>query len=273
MRNLRIAVSSSIAVFVIVGLFVGVDLAFAVAMTVTAQMVGMPWMAELSVLWLILVFWVLPKDWMAINRTYRCRGSAVIDAPIAQVWDAVQVRPRGASYRPVVTRITPDLDDPDRFFFHFDNRLTGDGTGQPSKVAVQLVENDVELYQRYEYPQTASLPNWSRDILWSEVMLEQTDAGVRVTFIETLRRLRVPILMSLFFLNPSRDAARRLKSWVEGTEDPSWMGQFMQDLGSDGEAPAHLRAGVLVAVIAAFATLGIISFAIIRFIMSALPGG
>jgi hypothetical protein len=271
MRNFKIALYTALAVVVVVCLFVGVDLAFAVAMTTTGHFLGLPWMAEISVLWLIIAFWILPKDWLAINRIYRCHGSAMIDAPIAQVWDAVVLRPRGATYRPVVTKITADLVEPDRYVYHFDTRVSADAAGQGARVVVDVTDAQPNAYLRTEYPHTSSLPSWSRDILCSEVTLEQTDAGVKVTFVETLRRLTVPTIFSLMFLNPCKDTAQRLKSWVEGTDDPSWMGRFMAGVGADGTPPEELRSGVVVASVTAVVVLSAVVFGVVSFIIFALP--
>lgn len=273
MSLLKVALYTAIAVVLIVCLFVGIDLAFALVMTFAGHALGLPWMGEISVLWLILAFWVLPKDWMAINRTYRCVGSSLIDAPLAQIWDEIRPRPRGASYRPVVSRITADLSLPNRFYYYFDPRLTGEGTGQPNRIAVDVTDMEDGAYLRTEYPQTLSLPSWARDVTCSEVFLEQKDEGVEVTFVETLRRLTVPAIFSLTFLNPCRDTARRLKACVEGTEDPSWMGRFMAGIGPDGSPPPEMRRGVLVASLTAIAVLTAISLGVISLILFALPSG
>jgi len=271
MSNLKIALCAALAVIVVVGLFVGIDLAFALVMTTAGYFLGLPWMGEISVLWLILAFWVLPKDWMAINRIYRCTGSAIINAPIETVWDEVRLRPRGASYRPVVRQISADLTQPDLFHYHIDPRLTGADTNHPERISVQVTDMEPHGYLRIEYPQTNNLPSWSRDLICSEVTLAQRENGVEVTFIETLRRLTVPAIFSLMFLNPCRDTAARLKAWVEGTEDPSWMGQFMTNIGPDGTPPEAMRTGIMVASVTAIAVLTAITLGVVSLVLFALP--
>lgn len=271
MSHLKIALCTSLAVIVIVCLFAGIDLAFAIVMTTAGHFLGMPWMGEISVLWLILAFWVLPKDWMAINRTYRCTGSSVVDAPIDQVWDEVRLRPRGANYRPVVSRISADLSKADLFHFHLDPRLANENSNQSQRVAVQVTDLEPNAYMRLEYPPTDALPSWSRDLICSEVHLAQRDHGVEVTFTETLRRLTIPAIFSMMFINPCRDSAARLKSWIEGTEDPSWMGRFMANLGPDGTPPPEMRSGILVASVTAIAVLTAITIGVVSLVLFALP--
>lgn len=269
MRKLKIVAATAVAVIVITGLFVGIDLAFAVVMVTTGYFLNLPWMAEISILWLILAFWVLPKDWLAINRQYTCKGSALIDATLEQVWEEVRLRPRGPSYRPTVTRITADLAIPSRYVYHFDSRLSAEEA--PQRVVVDVVEETPHSYMRFEYPHQASLPGSARDLVCSEVFFEDTGAGINVTFAETLRRLTVPTLFTLLVLNPCRDSANRLKSWIEGTEDGSWLGGFMNGVEEDGTPPSGVRSDARLAAITAVVVLSTIVLCIATFIMRALP--
>ena len=271
MSNLRIAISTALAVIVIVCLFVGVDLAFAVAMTATGYYLETPWMAEVSVLWLILAFWVLPKDWMAINRAYACRGNAFVAAPIEQVWDAVQLRPRTDNFRPVVSKITADLIHMDRYHYHLDPRMRSQSETHPNHVTVQVTDAHKHSYLRLEYPSASTLTGLTKDIVSSEIFLEPRPGGVEVTFVENLHRLSIPTLFSLMFINPSKDAAMRLKSWIEGTPDQSRLGRFMDQIGADGDLSKNAQRGVMVAGVTGFVMLSAIAFGIISFVVFALP--
>ena len=66
-------------------------------------------------------------------------------------------------------------------------------------------------------------PSWSKDLLQTEYFLEPSDAGVKVTMVETLERLRLSSIVSLFMLNPCRDGLLRVKALSEGQPDQSWM--------------------------------------------------
>ena len=269
MRQFKIVAGTTSAVILIVCLFVGIDLAFAVAMVTTGYFLQLPWMGEISILWLILAFWVLPKDWLAINRRYTCKGSAVIAAPLGEVWEELRLRPRGSSYRPTVTRITADLTIPTRYKFHFDERLSEDKV--PQRIMVDVAEEQPQSYMRLEYPHPLSLPSSAKDVICSEVFLEQTDHGVKVTFAETLRRLTITTLFTLMFVNPCKDSAHQLKSWIEGSEDRSWLGVFMKGVGEDGTPAPEVRSGALIAGVTAVVVASVIAVAIGTFIMSALP--
>ncbi len=271
MSYLRTIGLTTFAVFALASVLVGLDLAIAFVMATTSRMFAIPWLEQAAVLWLILMFWVLPKDWMAINRPYSCRGHVVIDAPIAQVWDAVRVTPRGATYRSVVTRITGDAARPDRFYFHLDPRLSARNDPAHARIAVDVTQSEPERYLRIEYPERDDLPGASRDLVCSEVFLQQTDDGVAVTIVESLRRISITTIFTLIFLNPCKDSARRLQSWIEGSDDASTIGRYMQGVGPNGEIATSVRLNVILATVTAVVVGSVIALGIGSFVWHMIP--
>jgi hypothetical protein len=68
----------------------------------------------------------------------------------------------------------------------------------------------------------------------SEYFLEHMGDQTRVTLIEHLDKIRVSTVLSLLFLNPCKDSARRAKAFCEGTPDPSFMGRINAQINADG---------------------------------------
>lgn len=271
MRSLKFALWSVIATVCVVCAVFGANLALALLAASFAMFFNMPWVAEASILWLILVFWVLPKDWAARKKPYRSYGSALIDAPIADIWEEVRLRPRGESYRPVVSRIIADPNDTSLFYYEFKADLGEEApTLAPRRMAVRVVEEEAERFLLTEYPKADDVPAWARDIISSEVHLEQREDGVEVTFVENLSRLSIAMMFSLFFINPCRDTAVRLKAVMEGGDDPSWMGRFMANVGPDGTPSAAVRNGVTIVGLSAITTATVIAVGLILFFKSAM---
>lgn len=78
-------------------------------------------------------------------------------------------------------------------------------------------------------------PLWAGDLVRSEYFLERVEGKTRETLIETLDKLRLSTVLSLFVLNPCRDAMKRVKALCEGTPDESWM-TWMQAQVDDHES-------------------------------------
>lgn len=265
---IRTVLITSYAVIAVVAAFIGIDLAFAVTLAGIGWFFELPYLAELGLLWLIMAFWVLPKDWRVVRRHYSCTGSVVIDAPIEDIWATLRPSHRGSDYRATIERISCDPQVETRYFLHFDRRLSDDPL---PPVPVDISEEEPQRYLRLTYPDADALPGGAADLTCSEIILEPLADGVHVTFQDTLRRLSITSIVSIVCFNPCEDAALRLKAWMEGTKDPSQLGRLMDGMAADGTPDEGLRSGVIVAGIAAFVTLSAIGAGIAAYLAWTLP--
>lgn len=265
---IRTVLITSYAVIAVVAAFIGIDLAFAVSLAGIGWLFELPYLAEIGLLWLIMAFWVLPKDWRVVRRRYSCSGSVIITAPIEDVWAALRPSHRGSDYRATIDRISSDPQIEARYFLHFDRRLSDDPL---PPVPIDISEEEPLRYLRLTYPDADALPGGAADLTCSEIILEPVADGVEVTFQDTLRRLSITSIVSIVCFNPCEDAALRLKAWMEGTKDQSQLGRLMDGMTVDGTPDDGLRAGVIVAGITAFVTLSAIGAGIAAYLAWTLP--
>lgn len=265
---LKTIVVTSFAVVAVVAAFIGVDLAFAVSLAVIGWAFEVPYVTEIGLLWLIMAFWVLPKNWGFVRRGYSCKGSVVIKASIEDIWAELRPSHRGSDYRATIDRMSSDPQIEGRYYLHFDPRLT-DETSRP--VPIDIVKEEPLRYLMIDYPDADALPGGAADLCCSEIFLEPDADGVHVTFQDSLRRLSATSIVSIVCFNPCEDAALRLKAWMEGTQDPSQLGRLMDGMSVDGTPDASLRSGVIVAGVTAFIMLSAIGAGIAAYLAWTIP--
>lgn len=200
---------------------------------------GDDWHIGWGTLFVFGILWTfLPDKYKAIHRIYEIRGEALVDAPLASVWDTVLPQPGREYHSGSVTKVTAVQGQPDRLDLH----TNGEGFSGPlPPLEVVLEEVEPYSYFRMTYLNMDAYPLWAGDLVKSEYFLERADGKTRVTLIETLDKIRVSTVLSLFALNPCRDAMQRVKALCEGTPDESWM-TWMQD-NLDTEEASGLGTG------------------------------
>lgn len=196
-----------------------------------AVSLNMPWIANIPLVAICLgAVMLLPGRWTAIPKRIEVRGEIDIAATPQVIWNVISPRQRDTYWRAFISHTTLDPDDPDRITFHFGG--TDDIFARTPLQAVIHAEVPDE-YFAYRYLNAGSFPGMAADLELSEYFLEEMPGGTRVTEIEHLRRIRLLSIPQLLFRNPARDALRRLKTLVEGGQDPSWMGLTARQLAED----------------------------------------
>jgi hypothetical protein len=194
------------------------------------------WGEQLGILCLaILAIALMPPRWRALPLSWRCSGSALIEAPLDEIWDRVLPAPGAPFYAATVTRVERVAGKPDEMLLHIDGRLLAGIDGAPTAMHVALREVEPGRHLALEYLNAAEFPLFAADVARTRIAITAEGTAYRVTFTEHLVRFRPSALFLLFHLNPARDAARRLKAECEGTPDTSWMGRAMRSMAADGE--------------------------------------
>ncbi len=224
------------------GVLMGVFGWFLTALTgfdfVTAALVLM----AVSVLWTF-----LPDRFKALHRPYEIRGEALIDAPVAVVWDTVLPQPGKEHFLSSISQVTAVEGRPDRLDLH----TTHSGFNGPLPALEAVVEEvETNSYYRLSYLNVKAYPLWAGDLVTSEYFLERADDKTKLTMIETLDKLRPLTVLCLIMLNPCRDSTVRIKALCEGTPDQSWMTWMSENLSPEEARTANGRAAQTVAILA-----------------------
>lgn len=217
------------------------------ALDTFAEMTGIAWLSEASLIWvLILCLVLMPAKFRALPISFTRRGSIEINAPLSDVWPRVQPRPGNPYHGQIFTRIENVPDRSDEVLLHVDDRFSaGDA---PLALHVRLTEEIPEHKISMTYLNADKLPLFSSDVSLSETFLEPAgDGRSRVTFVEHLDRFRPSSILLFVHLNPAQDAAIRLKAMCEGKEDKSWMGRMYREVGADGEPSEELQGKIRLA--------------------------
>lgn len=192
-----------------------------IAGLVLSYFIGDDWQVGWGVLLAIGIVWqLLPDRYKVLHRIYEIRGEALVDAPIADVWDTVLPQPGLEYYSSTVTKVTAVEAQPERLDLHTNGQGFA-GPLPPLKAVLEKVEP--HSYLRMSYLNMDAYPLWAGVLVSSEYFLEWVEGKTRVTLIETLDKLRISTVLSLFALNPCRDAMKRVKALCEGTPDESWL--------------------------------------------------
>ena len=148
---------------------------------------------------LVALLFLMPKDWLAWNKRYDCHGSVVIDAPISQVWDMVEIRERDDYFASALSQIRGVPGQSDEFRFLTDSP---EDDGMPDHVHIKIVDEVPHEYLAYYVVNADELPLFGKDHMMTEIMLSQVEGGVKVTYIESLKRLTALSFLAFLFLNP-----------------------------------------------------------------------
>ena len=179
---------------------------------------------------------VMPRDWLAWNGKYCVEGETIIEAPIEEVWDNLQLRPRDNYFNTVTRSIRAVPGKPDEFKLMFDQRLIGADAQAPDHIHVRLLDEEKYEYIAFHALNAHRMPLFGKDHLMAEILLEQQLDGVRVRYMETLSRVTLGAFLALMFLNPARDAVRALKAQCERDDRQSVMDEMLAKLEADAAA-------------------------------------
>ncbi len=243
--------------------FIVVIVALTLVFDRVARASGMTWLDNLSPTWfVVLLFLLVPSRYRALPIRWRIVGSAVIAAPIEQIWPRLVPRPGNPYHESTITRIEAAPGAPDRLFLHFDKELADPGQADPPVLETVIVQETYGKRVLLRHQNAETMPLLGRDLVMSETLVEPVEGGKhRVTFIEHMRAFRLSSLLVFLHLNPCQDGAERLKALCEGTPDTSWMGTTMTELrqGPAGGTSTGTRelvvAGIIVANILVVFTL------------------
>lgn len=259
----KTALISLIALFA----FLALSLAWNLMLKGIFYVFGLPedWL-QFPIIWIvILAILFIPKRFFKLNFPIVFKRSAVIDAPVEHIWDALELRPRDSYYLHAVNRIEADSEDPRRLTMHMDQDLSQAANEKSIAVDVEVRDSNVHSYLDYTYHHDEQTMDDVRMATRSERYLEQFPDGVRVTIIEHAKGLS--LFMALMFLlrNPCKDALKRLKSVCEGTPDTSWAGEMMGKLKveANGDPKASMDGDIAVIGATAIATWGAVAAAMI----------
>lgn len=195
----------------------------------------------LSTLWMF-----VPDRFKALHRPYEIRGEALIDAPIAVVWDTVLPQPGKEHFLSSISQVTAVDGHPDRVDLH----TTHSGFNGPLPPLEAVMEEvETNSYYRLSYLNVEAYPLWAGDLVTSEYFLERVHGKTKLTMIETLNKLRPLTVLCLMLLNPCRDSTVRIKALCEGTPDQSWMTWMSENLDPEETRAANGRSVQTVGVL------------------------
>ena len=194
-----------------------------------------------------LVF-LIPKNWLAWNKRYDCHGSVVIDAPISQVWDMVEIRERDDYFASALKQIRTVPGQSDEYHFLTDGPAD---EGMPAHVHIKIVDEVPNEYLAYYVVNADELPLFGKDHMMTEIILSEVEDGVKVTYIESLKRLTLVSFLAFLFLNPARDGLVNLKAQIEGTENTSILHRMARDTSNPGEITGETKRALNISSITA----------------------
>ncbi len=251
MRPAKIIVFTIIALLIVLGALVGANALVALLLIAIDQALGLNLTEKLGgfggsilLLWLI---WMMPKDWLSWNKTYECRGTAHIAAKPEDVWHQMRLRERENYFTPGIGQIRAIPGSDDEFEMHFVEQLEDEDIGCPKFAHAKLVDEVENEYLAYQVLNVDEMPSFGRDHLMTEIILERQEDGTKVTYIDTLSRIRPTTFLALLFLNPARDALRSLKAQMEGTEDPSILVKLVNSVDENGAPTGEVKSALWVA--------------------------
>lgn len=276
MQPAKIVLFTLIALVVLVGVVLGANLLVLGLGLLLKGLLGVDPFAAVGgwagSLLLLAVLYLMPKGWLAWNRKYECHGSTVIDAPISEVWDWLQIRERDEYFTSSIERISEVPGTDDEFNMHFEDKLSDPDDGMPDRVHVRIVDEVPEEYLAYYIVNIDDMPLFGKDHLMTEILLTQEKEGVKVTYIETLSRLTLGSFLAFLFLNPAKDAMTSLKAQMEGVENPSILHRWTKNTGDNGEPPAEITRAMWIsgttAVIASTAMVAALLYVVTRMVTS-----
>ncbi|MEL6570971.1 MAG: hypothetical protein AAFQ64_04900 [Pseudomonadota bacterium] len=185
------------------------------------RQLGLSWLTPVGTFWYVLAALLfLPGRWTALPIRYQIRATADVLCRPSEVWDVISPRPRENYWGAVISHVTGVLNEPNRIDLHFEQGEFAQHS-RPLQAVIDQVEP--ERYFALRYLNADEFSAGAADLAYSEYILDPTDAGTRVTLVETLSCLRLVMIPLLLFLNPCRDSLVSLKAICEGTEDRSWM--------------------------------------------------
>lgn len=232
---------------------------------IISYFVGDDWHIGWGIVFAVGILWkFLPDKFKALHRIYEIRGEVLIDAPLATVWETVLPQPGLEYHSHTVTKVTAVEGEPKRVDLHTDGAGL-DGPLPPLEAVLEEVEP--YSYFRMSYLNIDAYPLWAGDLVKSEYFLERAEGKTRVTLIETVDKLRISTVLSLFALNPCRDAMQRVKALCEGTRDESWMTWMQENLDNqEGSGVSNGPVGSIGIMVCVFLTLFVI--ALVFFILN-----
>lgn len=202
-------------------------------------------------------FFLLPWGKLRTRTPYVIRATSLINAPRAQVWEAIHLHPRRDYYLSTLKTVE-DLGQ-GRYRLISDPTLSPDDTR--TKIDVQVTASETGHLLRYHLPDPSALPLWGKDLSGTEITLADTgDGGTRVEVRETLTCLRITSFLSLLFLNPVADSLKSLKARCEGTPSQSWLDAEAQAAAAGVPGLTEKAGGIVMitaSVVITFMMLGI----------------
>ncbi len=242
MRPAKIILFTLLALTAVVVVMVGSSVLFnaAVAMLLNAlNMSPNSWISDwaLPVLIFALLF-LVPKNWLAWNKRYDCHGSVVIDAPISEIWDMVEIRERNDYFASTMKQIRSVPGQSDEYHFLMESAAD---EGMPDHVHIKIVDEVPNEYLAYYVVNADDLPLFGKDHMMTEIILSEVEDGVKVTYIESLKRLTLLSFLAFLFLNPARDGLVNLKAQIEGTENTSILHRLDRDTSNPGEVTGETK--------------------------------
>lgn len=158
---------------------------------------------------------LVPRDKLALNRKFCIEGEVIIDAPIEDVWNRVNLRERSDYFNPVIRQVRAVPGAPQEFKLLFKKGMACALAACPDSLRVRLLDEEIYEYMAFHAVNAKQMPLFGKDHRMTEILLEQQLDGVRVRYIETLSRITLGTLLALIFLNPARDTLRSLKAQIE----------------------------------------------------------
>ena len=273
MKFLKILALVFVALVVVIVGMVAIDLVFGWLLATLAAGLGLPWLQDVDVFWLVLfVALILPKGWIIKrlrgNKPYVCHATMDIEAPVGEVWDMYRLRPRD-DYHSItmpIVRAVPGISN--QFELVVDGRLSKDDD-IPETMKMQVDEEIENFYIRMHCMNAESLPLFGKDLVSTEIWMEEIAPNrTRVTYAENLSRLTMITVLAFLFLNPARDGLKRVKALCEGQEDTSWMTKSFNDIGPNGEVGSQAGQTATMVAVATTLVLGGFMFGLFWFIFS-----
>lgn len=217
--------------------------------------------------WLLLiVLIIMPKKYLRLKIPYTMSSEREINAPIQQVWEAIDLYPRSDYYKPTYKDIRAVEGSDTLFELHLDPALEDEG--MPSATMyLERVEAKAPSYLATFHKNDENVGGLNFGSSASEFYLSETEDGTLVRYKETVSHLTFMLVLTLLIVNPAKDILGHLKSHVEGTENTSWIARHTKDIiendGADTKAKVN-TIGITACVVLTGIVFGLV-FLILQF--------